>query len=286
MIPRPPTSRPEWRLPGRSVNWEPWLAPVGVALLLLMLPFVFGLGREGGMELANFEPLFRLSTLQFLAFGLVWTVSVALVAILVSLPLATLFALGRLSGRGFIRWPSIAYIEGIRSLPVLLLIFYMFFRLGSGQLPFVSKDALAVIIALTLYTAAVNAEVIRAGIVSLPKGQFEAAQALGMTYPRMMQSVILPQSFRRVLPTLIAQFTTVVKDTSLGAIIGTVELAQRGRIVFQGFRNPLETYFVIAIMYFVVNFILGRISLRIQRRRKTTPLPREVQEKLFADEMG
>lgn len=278
--------RREMRVPGRSVNWEPWLAPVGVTALLLVLPFVFGLGREGGMEAANFEPLFRPSTLQFLAFGLLWTVSVALVAILLSLPLATFFALGRLSTRGWIRWPSIAYIEGIRSLPVLLLIFYLFFRLGSGQIPFISRDALAVTLALTLYTAAVNAEVLRAGIISLPKGQFEAAQALGMSYPRMMWHVILPQTYRRVLPTLIAQYTTVVKDTSLGAVIGAVELAQRGRIVFQGFRNPLETYYVIAIMYFVVNFILGRISQRIQRRRKTTPLPREVQEKLLAQEMG
>ena len=262
----------------RTVNFEPYLAPIGVTILLLTLPFVFGLGRPGGMEWSNIVPLLQPTTLRFLGYGVLWTISVALVSILASLPLATLFALGRLSGRRWVYWPSVAYIEGIRSLPVLLLIFYTYFRLGAFPTGFLTKDALAVGIALTLYTTAVNAEIIRAGIQSLPKGQFEASQALGMSYWQMMWWVILPQTYRRVLPPLISQFTTVVKDTSLGSIIGTVELAQRGRIVFQGSRNPLETYYFIAIIYFVINYILGRVSVWIQQRRRTVVIPRKVGE--------
>ncbi len=257
-------------------NLEPFLAPLGVTLFILLLPFVFGLGRAGGFEWTNFTPLFAATSLNFLAQGVIWTVSVALVSILASIPLATLFALGRLSHRAWLRWPSIAYIEGVRSLPVLLLIFYTFFRINAAG-AFLPRDAVAVAIALTVYTAAVNAEIIRAGILSLPKGQFEASQSLGMNYAQMMWYVILPQTFRRVLPPLIAQFTTVVKDTSLGSIIGTVELTRRGTILFQGLRNPLETYYVIAILYFIINYILGRIAVFLQRQRRTTTVARPIE---------
>ena len=265
----PRVARPAPRSQGSRINLDPFLAPVGVALFLLALPFVFGLGRPGGMELANFRAFltgsldpaapFTPLIFQFLGYGIVWTVSVALVSILLSLPLATLFALGRLSTRPWLRWLSTAYIEGIRALPVLLLIIFAFFRMGNSPTPFLPKDALAVGLALTAYTAAVNAEIIRSGILSLSRGQFEASHALGMSYA---------QTFRRVLPPLIAQFTTVLKDTSLGSIIGTVELAQRGRILFQQYRNPLETYYVIAVIYFVLNYILGRVSVALQQRRR------------------
>lgn len=268
----------------RSINIDPFLTPLGIAIVLLGLPFVFGLGREGGMEWANFRVFltgslepdagFSPALLSFIGQGILWTVSVALVSIIVSLPLATLFALGRLSSRTWISWPCTAYIEGIRALPVLLLIIFAFFRLGNSPTPFLPKDAIAVGLALTAYTAAVNAEIIRAGIVSLPRGQFEAARSLGMSYPQMMRYVILPQTFRRVLPPLIAQFTTLLKDTSLGSIIGTVELAQRGRIIFQLYRSPLETYYVIAVIYFILNYILGRISVAIQNRRGPTTVVR------------
>jgi His/Glu/Gln/Arg/opine family amino acid ABC transporter permease subunit len=261
----------------RSVNLDPFLAPIGVTIFILALPFVFGLGRPGGMELSNFRffltgsqdpnaPL-TLAVFQFIGYGVVWTVSVALVSILLSLPLATLFALGRLSSQPVIKWASTTYIEVIRALPVLLLIIFIFFQMRTAPAPFLPRDALAVGLALTIYTAAVNAEIIRSGIQSLPRGQFEASQALGMNYFQMIWYVILPQTFRRVLPPLIAQFTTLLKDTSLGSIIGTVELAQRGRIIFQQGRNPLETYYLIAIIYFILNYILGRISVSLQRRR-------------------
>jgi His/Glu/Gln/Arg/opine family amino acid ABC transporter permease subunit len=259
--------------PFGALNLDPFLAPIGVTVVLVLLPIVFGLGREGGMEWANFVP----SSIQFLAQGVIWTVSVALAAILLSLPLATLFALGRLSTNRAIRWLCTAYIEGVRAFPVLLLIFYIFFRLGNAGFAFVPRDAMAVILAQTLYTAAVNAEIIRAGILSLPRGQFEASRSLGMTYIQMMRLVILPQTFRRVLPPLISQFTTVLKDTSLGSIIGTVELTRRTTILFQQYKNPLEAYYVAAIIYFVLNYILGRVSVALQARRRGVAIPRRVE---------
>jgi ABC-type amino acid transport system permease subunit len=120
--------------------------------------------------------------------------------------------------------------------------------------------------ALTLYTAAVNAELIRAGIAALDRGQTEAARSLGLGYWQTMRYVVLPQTYQRVLPPLVAQFTILLKDTSLGSIIGMTELLQRGKIIFQGYRNPMETLYVVAILYFAMNFVLDRVSAATERR--------------------
>jgi len=251
---------------------------MGIIVVLVLLPFLFGLGREGGMEWSNFQPLFLPTSVAFLAQGVIWTVSVAVVSILLSLPLATLFALGRLSTYAIIKWLCIVYIEVVRAFPVLLLIFYMFFRLGNSGLAFLPRDAVAVVMALTLYTSAVNGEIIRAGILSLPRGQFESAQSLGMGYWQLMWLIILPQTFRRVLPPLIAQFTTLLKDTSLGSVIGTVELTRRGTILFQQYHNPLETYYVVALVYFILNYLVGRVGVALQRQRGTISVRQVVQD--------
>ena len=253
----------------------------GVAVFVLALPIAFG------MEWRNFAPIFQPDNLRFLAFGLLATVVVSIVAILLSLPLATGLALGRLSSFRILRWPSVGSIEFIRALPVLLLIYYINLRfpgldIFAGFQPgprndylsieiqrLVSRPALAVTIALTIYTAAVNAELLRSGILSLERGQFEASRALGLSYWQMMRRVILPQAFRRTLAPLIAQFTIVVKDTSLGAIIGFFELQRRGVIIYQqpANFNPMETLYVIALAYFVLNYMLGLTSRLVERRR-------------------
>jgi His/Glu/Gln/Arg/opine family amino acid ABC transporter permease subunit len=255
---------------------------LGTLLLVLLIPLAFG------MEWRNFEPLFRPRSIEFLAWGVVSTVVVSLVAIAVSLPLATGLALGRLSRLGYIRWPCIAFIEVIRALPLLLLIFYINLRfpgldvfagvtigdpdsyIGVEMTRLLSQQALAVAVALTIYTAAVNAELLRSGILSLERGQTEAARSLGLSYWQTMRLVILPQAFRRILAPLIAQFTILLKDTSLGSIIGFVELQRRAQILYQRDFNPLETLFVVALIYFVLNYLLGLSSKLVERRRPTS----------------
>lgn len=233
-------------------------ALLGVMLVLAIMPLAFR------MDPRDFAVFLDLRIWRFLGLGVLLVIFVSAVAILLSLPLAVGFALGRLSSKVWVRWPSISYVESIRALPLLLVIFYLFLRMPP-QLPHVlNREVVAVIAALTIYTAAVNAELIRAGILSLERGQSEAARSLGMSYWQSMRHVILPQTFQRVLPPLIAQFTTLLKDTSLGSIIGMVELLQRGKIVFQGYRNPMETLYVVAIIYFALNFILEQVSLALQ----------------------
>jgi aspartate/glutamate/glutamine transport system permease protein len=268
----------------REVNWRRpvsiLLQLLGVVVFLLLVPFAFG------MEWSNFQSVLQPLRLRFLGFGVLVTVVISLAAILASLPLATALALGRLSKIAAVRWPCTAFIEVVRALPLLLLIFYinlrfpgldMFERLniGGGSDDFVaieitrvlSQPALAVALALTLYTAAVNAELLRSGILSLERGQTEAARSLGLTYRQTMQRVILPQAYRRILAPLIAQFTILLKDTSLGSIIGLVELQRRAVILYNRDFNPLETLFVVAILYFVLNYLLGLTSKLVQRKQ-------------------
>jgi polar amino acid transport system permease protein len=191
---------------------------------------------------------------------------ISIIAILLSLPVATVLALGRISDRRYLRYPAIAVIESIRAVPLLLLIFYVFFNMPS-QITFVSREGLALTLALLIYTAAINAETLRSGIVALDRGQLEAARSLGLSYLGAMRLVILPQALRNTLPPLIAQFTSLVKDTSLGSVISLLELVQRGTIIYQGFRNPMETLYVIALVYFALNFALDQAGLATQQRQ-------------------
>jgi His/Glu/Gln/Arg/opine family amino acid ABC transporter permease subunit len=252
---------------------------LGTALFVVLIPLALG------MQWANFTPLFQPSALRFLGVGVVVTIVVALVSILVSLPLATALALGRLARQWAIRWLCIVFVEVIRSLPLLLLIFYINLRFpglgifegrigGSGFLTLVlttisSRGGLAMILSLTLYTAAVNAELLRAGILSLERGQTEAARSLGLSYWQTMRLVILPQAYRRILAPLIAQFTILLKDTSLGAIIGFIELQRRAQILYQRDFNPMEALYLVALIYFVLNYLLGLSSKFVERTRPT-----------------
>lgn len=251
---------------------------LAAVLVAMLFPFLFGLSP------AAFANLLDIRIARFLGIGLIATVTTSIVAIVISLPLATLLALARFARRTPQAYLSATVIEVIRALPILLVILFINVRYPVlGQIfsfnltgiwntlfgALLSQQGVAVVVALSVYTAVVNAELIRSGMGSLDRGQFEASQALGLGYWGMMRLVILPQTFRRVLPALIAQFTTLVKDTSLGAIIGFVELQRSGQIIYQlpGY-NPMAVLYVVALIYFVINYILGKVSERIQQRRE------------------
>jgi putative glutamine transport system permease protein len=123
----------------------------------------------------------------------------------------------------------------------------------------------AAILALTVYTSAINAEIIRAGITSIDRGQFEASRALGLGYVQMMRLVVLPQALRRMVPPQVSQLITLIKDTSLAYVIGTNELLQKAKILYSGFETgPIQALFVAASMYFVINYSLSLLSRRIE----------------------
>ena len=201
--------------------------------------------------------------------GLRETIYISLVSVALSFVVGLLFALGRLSRRRLIRWPSIFYIEGVRALPVLLLIVYFGIKGTALFRPIFGPDFdlprfWAGVLGLSMYTSAVLAEIIRAGIVSLPRGQTEAARALGLSHAKTMRFVILPQALRLMVPAMMAQLTTVIKDTSLVGTIGVFELLKQGRTIYTQFFNPIEVLLIVATIYFVICFALSHASRRLE----------------------
>ncbi len=222
----------------------------------------------------NWAPFGDYHTWLFLLRGLQVTVSASVVAIALSIVFGMLLALGRLARFPLVHIPSVFYIETVRALPVFLMIIFTFFALP--KLGFQVSVEWAVIIALTIYTSSVNAEIIRAGILSIEKGQTEAARSLGLSYGQTMRYVILPQALQRMVPPLVSQFITLLKDTSLGVVIGMTELLRAGEIIYRGVynnrlnNNPLETLCVVALIYFVVCYVLSLVSQRLERQWAAT----------------
>jgi His/Glu/Gln/Arg/opine family amino acid ABC transporter permease subunit len=209
---------------------------------------------------------------RFFGEGLWQTLTLSAVSVALSFVVGLLFALGRLSSRLWIRWPATLYIEAIRALPVLLLIVYFGIKGSNLFRPVFGPDFelprfWAGVLGLSLYTSAVLAEIIRAGILSLPRGQTEASRALGLSYPQTMRFVILPQALRLMVPAMMGQLTTVIKDTSLVGTIGVFDLLRQGRTIFTQFFNPVEVLLIVAVIYFVICFVLSQLSRRLELGR-------------------
>jgi glutamate transport system permease protein len=167
-----------------------------------------------------------------------------------------------------VRWLCRGYVELFRSIPLLLLIFAAFF--GVPAMGFNISRFLALVVGLTVYNSAVLAEIFRAGILSLDKGQTEAAHAIGLRYWQSMRIVILPQAVRRMIPAIVAQLATLTKDTALGFVIGYEEFLRRGQNFAEFAKNLLPSYLFVAIVYFVIIYLLARLARRLevkQRRR-------------------
>jgi His/Glu/Gln/Arg/opine family amino acid ABC transporter permease subunit len=206
------------------------------------------------------------SVWQFILAGLQLTLLMAIASIVGSLIFGTLLALARHSRKRVLNYPATVYIELIRALPVLYLIFFAYF----GGARFGLRDPLvAATLALVVYTSAVNAEIIRAGVLSIERGHVEAARALGLNYWSTMRLVVLPQAFRRVMPPQVSQLVTLIKDTSLAYIVGTTELMRRVFILYSGFDTGvgvIQGLFAVSCIYFVMNFTLSRFAHWLQAR--------------------
>lgn len=193
--------------------------------------------------------------------GLGATVKAAAVASVLALILGLLLATLRMSAAGWVRLPSITIIELFRGLPVVLLM--LFGALGLGLSIFQ-----AVVFGLVIYNAAIIGEILRAGIVSLPRGQTEASQAIGLTHRQTLFMILLPQAVRRMLPSLISQFVVLLKDSSLGFIVGYAELLRSIQNLrdFYGNLYLFPLFFVGAAIYIAINFSLSRVAVWIERR--------------------
>jgi glutamate transport system permease protein len=193
--------------------------------------------------------------------GLGATLRAAAVSALIAAVVGLVLAIARMARVRWVRWPTTAVIEFFRGLPVVLLMFFGVIALG---LPIFS----GVVFGLVIYNSAIIAEILRAGIVSLPKGQSEAAYAIGLSRTQTLLTILLPQAVRRMLPSLVSQLVVLLKDSSLGFIIGYAELLRRlqQNTQFFGQRYWFQFFVVGAAIYIAVNFTISRLAVWLERR--------------------
>lgn len=215
--------------------------------------------------MADLAWLLNPTILLFLARGLGITVSLALVAEIVALAFGAVLALGRLSRHPAAHVPAVLYIETLRSIPLLLIVFFVFFALNPmlhlGMSPF-----FAGVVALGSFNAAVLAEIIRAGIQSVPRGVIQAAESQALARWQIFVIIQMPLAVRRMMPALVTQFISLTKSTSLLVVIGVQELLSRAAIVTQmpPYR-AIPVYVLVALAYFVVDFALSLMSKHYEK---------------------
>jgi glutamate transport system permease protein len=200
--------------------------------------------------------------------GLVTTLSLAAVSIVLSLPIGALLSIGRLSNHQWVRLPAAGFIEFFRAVPVLLgMIFFNQFYFEFTDIDRDWRPLFAVVTGLVLYNSTVLAEVFRAGILALPKGQSEAAMAIGLRKGQMMRLILLPQSITAMLPAIVSQTVVILKDTALGgAAVALADLLNQGRLIGTVYGNVLPAYIVIAVIYIVLNTLLTWLAHQLERR--------------------
>jgi glutamate/aspartate transport system permease protein len=202
---------------------------------------------------------------SFVLKGLVFSVQLTLIAMIGGIVLGTLLALMRLSGKPWLVAPASAYVNTMRSIPLVMVILW-FFLLIPLLLGRPLGAELSAMVTFTLFEAAYYSEIMRAGIQSVPKGQVHAGYAVGMTYRQTMQLIVLPQAFRNMLPVLLTQTIILFQDTSLVYAIGAYDLLKGFEIAGKNFNRPVETYLVAAVVYFVICFSLSMLVKRLQNR--------------------
>lgn len=244
----------------------------GVVVLAVIAAAVAEFGRHGQLAAVQWEIFTRPSIIRFLAQGLTATLRAAAMAAAIAVPLALLAAFGRLSRRRWLRLPSAGYVEFLRAVPVLLLL-YVFLLL----LPRYGINVGAfwmLVLPLALSNSAALAEIFRAGVLSTDRGQFEAARAIGLTDPQAMRLLIVPQVVRRLAPALISQAIYLLKGTTLGYVVSFTELLHQAQTIgeyhniFEHIDGPLiQSYIVVMAVFVALNGSLAKLARVVEGRQ-------------------
>ncbi len=204
--------------------------------------------------------------------GLALTLFIAAAGLVCAFPLAILIGIARTSKYKIFYLPVTLFSSIVRGLPVLMLVFWSYFAV-----PLISGHSISgvktLIVALVVYEMAFLGEIIRAGIKSVPRGQIEAARTLGISYSQTMREIILPQALFTMIPSILNQFINLIKNTSLGYVIGVAELTYSAyQINTLELTKPLQVFAVLAIIYFIICFsltrLVGKLENVIQRKRQ------------------
>lgn len=256
-------------------------AVAGVIVLAVIVIVVVRLASQGQFSGDRWGPLVNPFSADFTAvwrlFGnaLAATLIAAGLTLVFALIIGTAFAVTRITANKYYRWLVVGVIELLRGVPVVIAIYF-----AARVLPQVGLSLPILwylVIGLTAYNSVIIAEIIRAGVASLPRGQAEAGYSLGLRRGQVLSSILLPQAFRVMLPALISQLVVIVKDTSLGFIISYEEFVRTANIIIQTLRNPIQTYVIVAVIFILINYGLGKLAEYVERRlsrtRKTAAAP-------------
>ncbi|WP_278536544.1 amino acid ABC transporter permease [Delftia acidovorans] len=232
-------------------------------LIALAAAVVWRFHSAGQLEARFWEFFAWPTTWAFLAKGLLGTLASSAMAAVIALSLGLVLLAGRLARPRVVRWPSIAVIEFLRGTPTLLLIYVCFLVLPAAGIKLGTYWMLTLPIGLS--TAAVVAEVYRAGVLAVPRGQTDAARSLGLTEVQVFRFVVFPQALRYIVPALVAQLVIVVKDTTFGYIVTYGELMQNAKVLIANYHALVPVYLVVAVLYCLVNYAISRASRRLSR---------------------
>ncbi|MGX7730002.1 amino acid ABC transporter substrate-binding protein/permease [Rhodococcus sp. 2H158] len=220
---------------------------------------------EGAAQADNSIPGLLRSTWQLLLEGLWLTLVLSVVSIAIALVLGALFGLMRVSHNIVLRGIGTTYVDVFRGTPLLVQAFFIYFGIPAAA-GFQMSAFTAGIITLSLNAGAYMAEIVRGGILSVDKGQMEAARSLGIGYLPAMRKVVMPQAVRTMIPSYINQFVITLKDTSILSVIGIAELTQTGRIIIARNFQSFQMWLIIGVIYFVVIMALTKLSDRLEKR--------------------
>ncbi|MDQ0764376.1 amino acid ABC transporter permease [Streptomyces canus] len=254
------------------------LSIVFTVLLALLLWWVWQkMDDKNQLEWNLWEPFTTSEAwTTYLLPGLGDTLKAAAISMLIALPLGAVFGIARMSDHAWVRGVAGTVVEFFRSIPVLLLmLFANEFYVRSTDISSEQRPLYAVVTGLVLYNASVLAEIVRAGILSLPKGQTEAAYAVGLRKGQTMSSILLPQAVTAMLPAIVSQLVVIVKDTALGGVmLGFTELLNSRSTLAANYANVIPSFIVVGIIYIIVNFLLTSfaswLEKRLRRSKKST----------------
>lgn len=244
---------------------------IGLALIAATGWYVYGKFDETGQWASEkWKPFLEADIWNnFLLPGIGGTLRAAALAGVLAVVFGMVFAVGRMSSIKAVSWAAGAVIEFFRSVPLLILMIFLWLaptKLFEAE----ANVFMAVVVGLMLYNGSVIAEVVRAGVQALPRGQSEAGLSIGLTHGQTMRAILLPQALRSMLPAIVAQLVVLLKDSALGYIIGYAELLRQANNIATSNNNVVQSMIVVAAIFIAINLTLGALASWIERRTRRT----------------
>ena len=247
------------------------IAAVGLLAILAIAVFVLvQMDEKGQLAADKWTVLFEASAWDNYFLPGIWDlVRAAVVAIVLSMLLGLVLAMGRMSDLAPLRWATTVFVEFFRAVPVLIMMIFTFFYLANQEW---SNDSwnpfIGVVVGLTLYNSSVLCEVIRSGVGSLPNGQREAGLSIGLNPSQVRRSILVPQALTSMLPTIVSQIIVIVKDSALGYIILYPELLTQARNLSSSRGNVLQAYIFAAVIFILINYALSKLAEALENRQR------------------